>query len=853
MGARLVQDINPAGSSSPNELISVNGFLFFSAELEEDTAANTAVSSNDTDDTTDTPTSNTAGSVGLIRSDGSDEGTIVLESFDSVTNLVASGDQVYFIAGLNNQYQLWTTDGTIRGTEPVKDLYPNADPNFPQDLFEIDGVLFYSAIDGAREDDTSGEEGGGIGKYPYVNGYEVWRREGKGVGSRFFRNLIPDRIITEIEIEDGADPVTELILDDNGNPIELTTTTTVNTVVGNDGFTTTTTTVESESYSNGEVKSSTTSSEERTPTDPRNVTTTDITETITLSSGITPQVPLKKTETVTTTVDIQAGLTTTTTIVTEEKVVDGRVQTLTTSDSTQEAFAPVDLNSTTVSVEKSFASVTGLPAEITTTTYENDSFPGNFVEVNGNYFFTAQSSALYSLETRTADTLIGGLDLWFSDGTEAGTKPININENTYSFYEPEDGKYTTIALSKPEFGFKERASSSFPRELTPSRNRLYFVANDGNTGFELWSITDQGTKPSLISDLNPGNTGSSPEDLTMVGKNLYFSADAGDGRKLYYFNRTLDEPKLVKNAGDNPEALTAIGTTLYYSAESELGRELWSAKKTKAGMVKDVNLGSESSSPDNFTMTNRVSGNKSERKKNQYLYFTANDGSHGIELMALKLNGKRNKIELEADIVSGPPSSDPRELTLHDQQLFFTANNRSQGRELWTVGPAIQGPSGNSGAGNTTISVPENKTFVYEFSSNTEEKTTWSINGGDDANLFKLHTRDGILSFKDAPDYEKPSDKNKDNVYEVFVRSSLKDNGYKSDQKVNISVVNVSEEADPEAPSNEILYYTEDCGPITAQGPLYPCGTSVASDDTPEPESEPLSDDIIPPVDSSLG
>ena len=78
------------------------------------------------------------------------------------------------------------------GTKPVKDLYPNADPNFPQELFEIDGVLFYSAIDATGED----------GKYPYVNGYEVWRKEGKGVGSRFFRNLIPDKIITEIKIED---------------------------------------------------------------------------------------------------------------------------------------------------------------------------------------------------------------------------------------------------------------------------------------------------------------------------------------------------------------------------------------------------------------------------------------------------------------------------------------------------------------------------------------------------------------------------------------------------------------------------------------------------------------------------
>lgn len=850
MGARLVKDINPAGSSSPNELISLDGFLFFSAELGEG-AISSGADNTTSDGETDDSSTSANGTVGLIRSDGSNDGTTVLRRFDSVTNLVSTGDELYFIAGINDQYQLWSSDGTERGTQAVKDLYPNADPNFPQDLFEIDGVIFYSAIDGAREGDSS-EEGGGIGNYPYVNGYEVWRREGSGVGSRFFRNLIPDRIITEIVVEEGGDPIITPIFDENGQPIELTTTTTMNTVVGNDGFTTTTTTVERETYSGGEVKTTTTSNSERTPTDPRNVTTTDVTETITLSSGVTPQVPLKKTTTVTKTVDIQAGLTTTTTVVVEDMVIDGAVKTETTTSSTQEAFTPVDLNSTTVQVEKNYAVETGLPAEITTTTFENDSFPGNFVEINGNYFFTAQSTALYSLETRTSDTVIGGLDLWFSDGTEAGTRPINVNENIYSFYEPEDGKYSTSDISKPEFGFKETASGSFPRELTPSRNRLYFVANDGNTGFELWSITDEGSKLSLISDLHPGTTGSSPEDLTMVGKNLYFSADDGSGRKLFHYNRSMAEPKAVKDGGDNPEGLTAIGNKLFYSAESELGRELWSAKKTKAGMVKDINLGSDSSSPDHFTMTKRAVGNQSERKKNNYLYFTANDGSNGVELMSLELKGKGNKIQTEADIIDGPPSSDPRHLTVHDQRLFFTAKDRSKGRELWTVGPSIQGPTGDSGAGTTEATVPENKTFVYRFKNNSSEQTTWKINGGDDSLLFKISPGNGTLSFKSAPDFERPNDQNKDNIYEVFVRSTVKDSGYNSDQLVQVSVINRSEDSDPdiEDPSDEILYYTEDCGPMTANGPLYPCGST----DTGESPTEPANiiEQIAPPIETPL-
>ena len=92
-------------------------------------------------------------------------------------------------------------------------------------------------------------------------------------------------------------------------------------------------------------------------------------------------------------------------------------------------------------------------------------------------------------------------------------------------------------------------------------------------------------------------------------------------------------------------------------------------------------------------MTKRVSpGKPSQRKKSNYLYFSADDGTHGNELMSLKLTGKGNKVTLESDINDGPRSSLPRDLTIHDQRLFFTANERSKGRELWTVGPSIKAP-----------------------------------------------------------------------------------------------------------------------------------------------------------------
>ena len=194
MGARLVIDLNPSGSSSPQSMISIDGMLYFTADLgtsgETPTNPDTDSDINSGEETGKNTASlalNQLGSgLALLKSDGTSDGTKVLKEFQSINDLVEVNGELYFIADDGTGNRLWKSDGTARGTELVKDLYPGADPNFPQDLFEIDGVLFYSAIDGTGDD----------GKYPYVNGYEVWRREGNEIGSRFFRNLIPDKIIT---------------------------------------------------------------------------------------------------------------------------------------------------------------------------------------------------------------------------------------------------------------------------------------------------------------------------------------------------------------------------------------------------------------------------------------------------------------------------------------------------------------------------------------------------------------------------------------------------------------------------------------------------------------------------------
>jgi hypothetical protein len=246
-------------------------------------------------------------------------------------------------------------------------------------------------------------------------------------------------------------------------------------------------------------------------------------------------------------------------------------------------------------------------------------------------------------------------------------------------------------------------------------------------------------------------------------------------------------------------------------------------------MVEDINPGSESSSPSDMTLVTRIIKDKSKKRKSKYLYFTADDGSHGTEIMFVNLKTKKKKVSINADIIDGPSSSFPRELTNHNQQLYFTAKDISNGRELWTVGPAIKGPSGESGASSSNINVFENKTFVYQFKSDDEgdKEFNWKINGGNDADFFQINRQNGRLAFKSKQKYINPNDHDADNVYEVFVRSTEYESGYESDQLINVSISKKNtSNSKIDYISGEILYYTSDCGPITASGPLYPCNVS---------------------------
>src|SRR5215208_3127821 len=96
----------------------------------------------------------------------------------------------------------------------------------------------------------------------------------------------------------------------------------------------------------------------------------------------------------------------------------------------------------------------------------------------------------------------------------------------------------------------------------------------------------------LVKDLNLAPLGSFPEQPVNVNGTLFFTADDGvHGRELWASDGTEAGTRLVKDlvpgsSGSFPEEMVAVGGTLFFSVFTpETGTELWKSDGTAAGTV----------------------------------------------------------------------------------------------------------------------------------------------------------------------------------------------------------------------------------------------------------------------------
>lgn len=155
VGTRLVKDIYPGlTSSSPSNLVNVNGTLFF-----------TARSPNE--------------GVELWKTDGTVAGTVLVKDTSFGTNsgelnyLTNVNGTLFFRArGPNGPNAVWKSDGTTVGTVMLKELNPSNTNTTLGPIVDVNGVAYFSG-------------------YTPANGTELWKSDGTSGGTVLLKDIAP--------------------------------------------------------------------------------------------------------------------------------------------------------------------------------------------------------------------------------------------------------------------------------------------------------------------------------------------------------------------------------------------------------------------------------------------------------------------------------------------------------------------------------------------------------------------------------------------------------------------------------------------------------------------------------------
>ncbi len=198
--------------------------------------------------------------------------------------------------------------------------------------------------------------------------------------------------------------------------------------------------------------------------------------------------------------------------------------------------------------------------------YSSSAHPQSLTAVGDTLYFSAYAD--------------GGRVLWKSDGTEAGTVPL-----TNSVSGPgEMGRFTAVE------------DKLFFTAYTTTENRELWVSDGTEAGTKMVkNIADEEALFQGRSVVQVSGRSSLIENMTAVGSEVFFTADDGiHGQELWKSDGSEAGTVLVKDInsqdddGSNPSSLIAFGDTLLFSAatdDSGNTHSVWISDGTEAGTV----------------------------------------------------------------------------------------------------------------------------------------------------------------------------------------------------------------------------------------------------------------------------
>ena len=304
------------------------------------------------------------------------------------------------------------------------------------------------------------------------------------------------------------------------------------------------------------------------------------------------------------------------------------------------------------------------------------------------------------------------------------------------------------------------AQVSFLKEINPSPtagslvarqtpfvhgNLMYFLADDGTNGAEIWRTDATTAGTSLLKNIVPGNEGIKSVHYSALGSDVILAVASASGFAIWKTDGTPDGTTLVKNIYTGSDAedwagriAGADGFVCFAANDGVNGPELWRTDGTAAGtkMIKNISPFA-SSFPQFLTAWNGK------------ILFYHDNSTNGYELWVS--DGTEGGTALVKDINPGANSSNsfPAEFNLVATPLgvFFNPNDGVNGRELWISDGT---PAGTRLVKNIN---PANDTPGAFLSGNPAEyqetaffKDKFYFNGFDDANGKELWATDGTTA-----------------------------------------------------------------------------------------------------------
>ncbi|OXA85586.1 ELWxxDGT repeat protein [Flavobacterium hibernum] len=688
-GTYMIKDINPNGSSNPSGLFIFKNNLYFVAD-------------------------DGINGLQLWKSDGTEAGTKMMNkinpkesSFQFFNQFLVLNDHFYFFANSGKEgFELWKSDGTESGSTLVKDIRAGINSS----SYSLKGgvannLIIFEANDG-------------------INGSEMWKSDGTESGTSMIRNInktSSNSLLYDSKFIEFNNEIYFVANDDvHGFEVWKTDGTSNGTILLKD-------------INNGDSSSSV----EQFYVDRVNnkllfyATSTNYKEKKLWSSDGT---------------------------------LNGTIELADVKSSNNSGFVPsfVTINNITFfsgenetngnEIWKTNGTVAGTSFFVDLN-YSNSSSPSKFTEVNGDVFFKARGKEF-------------GNQLFKSNGTISGTQLVkDIN---------------------PGYDAIDNLS-----DMKVINGTLFFSAIDATHGYELWKSdgTEKGTV--MVKDINPGGSSSlrnynETQSFTVINDILYFSANDGvNGFELWRSDGTESGTYMIKDIkpttgiafdGGSPREFTLLNNTIYFIANDLIGTGIWSTNGTASGTIKIIDL--------NDVRTLRAVNNK--------LIIFASTGNNAPDAVWISDGTKVGTHHLKTFSVS----SDIRYNATFNNELYFVATSpESFNKALYKTDGTIAGTillfDGATHPTLQNLSIKNILTcgsYVYfaiqdYFGSN---KELWRTNGKTTEKIVGQDSKD-LVSIKDLTCYN-------DNILylaELFARKIwLINDNLSKPLDLNINVLN---------------------------------------------------------------